>query len=209
MRRLSIALITALSAGTLLLASAGTAAAYPPDPPGESTARQQLAELAVSAEGSMSGYDRDRFPHWSSQSGNCDTRETVLRRDGSGVTVGSDCYPDSGSWYSVYDQRWVSDPSEVHIDHVVPLAESWRSGTASWSDAKREDFANDLDTQQLIAVSGTSNMTKSDDDPAAWQPSNTGYHCVYARSWINVKHVWGLSVDSAEQNALSNMLDNC
>ncbi|SDQ78644.1 HNH endonuclease family protein [Actinopolyspora saharensis] len=209
MRKLVTTLTTALSAVALLAVSAGTATAYPPTPPDRSTASQQLAELTVRSEGSMNGYDRDRFPHWSSQSGSCDTRETVLKRDGSEVNVGSDCYPTSGSWYSVYDQQWVQDPSEVHIDHMVPLAESWRSGTASWSDSKRENFANDLDSQQLIAVSGTSNMDKSDSDPAEWKPSNTGYHCIYARGWINVKHKWGLSIDSAEKTALSNMLGSC
>lgn len=193
----------------LTLAAPGIATAYPPAPPDAATSQQHLSELTVAAEGSMNGYDRDRFPHWSPASGNCDTRETVLKRDGSGVTVGADCYPDSGEWYSVYDQQWVSDPSDVHIDHVVPLAESWRSGADAWSDAKREDFANDLNTQQLIAVSGTSNMAKSDEDPAQWQPSNDGYHCMYARSWINVKYQWGLTVNSAEKNALSSMLNGC
>ncbi|WP_019855146.1 HNH endonuclease family protein [Actinopolyspora mortivallis] len=209
MRRLCTILTTTLSVVTLSVVTTATATAYPPTPPGETTARQQLGELAVRSEGSMDGYDRDRFPHWSRQSGSCDTRETVLKRDGSGVSVGEDCYPTSGSWYSVYDGRWVDEPAEVHIDHVVPLAESWRSGTADWTDARREDFANDLDTQQLIAVSAESNLAKSDDDPAQWRPSNTGYHCVYARGWINVKHVWGLSVDPAEKNALSAMLDEC
>lgn len=92
---------------------------------------------------------------------------------------------------------------------MVALAEAWRSGAPTWSTSKREDFANDLTSQQLIAVSGESNMEKSDEDPVEWKPSNTGYRCMYARSWINVKYVWNLSVNRAEKTALSTMLDSC
>lgn len=60
-----------------------------------------LEGLSVEAEGSTSGYSRDLFPHWIIQTGNCDTREVVLQRDGTGVTVDSACRPISGSWYSV------------------------------------------------------------------------------------------------------------
>ncbi|GAA3764644.1 HNH endonuclease family protein [Salinactinospora qingdaonensis] len=187
---------------------AAPAAAYPPPPPDEAQARQELAALPVTSEGSMSGYDRDLFPHWSSQGNNCDTREVVLERDGSGVTSGGDCYPDSGSWYSVYDATWTSEPSEVHIDHLVPLAEAWRSGADSWSTYQREQFANDLGNPQLIAVSDNSNLSKSDSDPAEWQPTNTSVRCIYARQWIHVKYVYGLSVNYAEESALDGMLDS-
>lgn len=157
----------------------------------------------------MNGYKREKFPHWSSQAGNCDTRESILRRDGTDVSTGTDCYPTSGQWYSVYDQQWVQDPSAVHIDHVVPLAGAWRSGADEWSTSRREAFANDRGTQQLIAVSGDSNMGKSDEDPAQWLPENTGYHCMYARSWINVKYEWNLAVDPAEKSTLSDLLNTC
>jgi len=43
----------------------------------------------------------------------------------------------------------------------VPLAEAWRSGASSWTTEKREDFANDLDGPQLIAVSSSSNRSNS------------------------------------------------
>ncbi len=204
-------LASALSIAIVLApVTVGTAEAYPPDPPGEAVTRDHLATLTVTSEGSMVGYDRDKFPHWSAAPGeNCSTREFVLERDGSDVGTGSDCYPTSGSWYSVYDRQWVADPGDVHIDHVVALAEAWRSGADDWTTARREDFANDLGSQQLIAVSASSNLTKSDEDPAEWRPANNGYHCMYARSWINVKYVWELTVNPAEKTALSHLLDKC
>lgn len=154
----------------------------------------------------MSGYSRDLFPHWIAISGNCNTRETVLRRDGTNVTVDGACYPTSGSWYSPFDGVTTSTPSSVSIDHVVALAEAWRSGASSWTTTRRRDFANSLNSPELIAVTTSSNSSKGDRDPASWQPSRTAYRCTYARMWIGVKYTWNLSLQSSEKSALSSML---
>ena len=75
----------------------------------------------------MSGYDRDLFPHWEIQFGECNTREIVLERDGESVEQDEDnCKAESGDWYSVYDDENFDDASEIDIDHVVPLANAWR-----------------------------------------------------------------------------------
>jgi Protein of unknown function (DUF1524) len=199
-----LALLSALA-----LLWAAPAIAYPPTPPPAGEAAIMLAGLSVRAEASLDGYSRDEFRHWIIQSGNCDTREVVLQRDGAGVTVDGACRPAAGSWYSVYDAVWVSASSDVDIDHIVPLAESWRSGSSSWTVSRREQFANDLTHAQLIAVSQSSNSSKGDSDPSEWKPPNTGTWCVYAREWIWVKDVYALSVDSPEKAALDSMLDGC
>ncbi|MFI7064233.1 HNH endonuclease family protein [Kribbella sp. NPDC050124] len=201
--------MTAVAAVTAWALSAGPVLAYPPTPPSASTAATQLAGLTVKAEGSTSGYSRDLFPHWITQSGTCDTRDQVLKRDGSGVTVDSQCEPTAGRWYSVYDATWVNDDSSVDIDHIVPLAEAWKSGANTWSTSRRQQFANDLSIAQLIAVSASSNRSKGDRDPSAWKPPNTSVHCIYAREWIWVKHTYGLSLQSAEKTALQQMLGTC
>lgn len=38
-----------------------------PGIPSASTAKTELADLTVAAQGSQDGYDRDKFPHWISQ----------------------------------------------------------------------------------------------------------------------------------------------
>lgn len=48
----------------------------------------------------------------------------------------------SGRWYSPYDGATWYAASAVGIDHVVPLAEAWRSGASSWSTSRRQSFAN-------------------------------------------------------------------
>ncbi|WP_327189128.1 HNH endonuclease family protein [Streptomyces xinghaiensis] len=199
--------LTAL-VGTVLL-SGPSAQAAPPTPPSASTARSYLSQLTVRAEGSSSGYSRDLFPHWSTQSGSCNTREVVLERDGTNVEQNSSCAAVSGTWRSPYDGGVWTAASDVDIDHVVPLAEAWRSGASSWTTSKRQGFANDLTRAQLIAVTDNVNQSKGDKDPAEWMPPSSGYHCMYARMWVQVKHYYALSVDSAEKSALSGVLNGC
>jgi hypothetical protein len=209
MRRLLTGSISLVALVTALILGATPALAYPPTPPSASTAQSQLNSLTVKTEGSTTGYSRDLFPHWHTVSGTCDTRDEVLKRDGTGVSVDSDCEPTGGRWYSVYDAVYVNDDSDVDIDHIVALAEAWRSGANTWTTARREQFANDLTIAQLIAVSASSNRSKGDKDPASWKPPNTSVHCIYAREWIWVKYTYGLSLQSAEKTALQSMLNAC
>jgi hypothetical protein len=167
-----------------------------------------LESLTVAASRSMTGYSRDRFSHWRKTGTNCDVRYTVLERDGKNVTKNG-CNVTDGEWYSVYDGLTLNDPLEVDIDHMVPLANAWRSGADKWTDQKRSDFANDLERPQLIAVSRGSNRSKGDQDPSQWQPENFNYFCKYAQAWITVKTHWQLTVTKDEKNALTDMLGTC
>lgn len=205
--RSALILLLALAIGVLVLPTQATAA--PPTPPSESTSRSHLSALTVRSEGSSTGYSRDKFPHWSTQYGSCNTREVVLKRDGTNVVTNSDCAATSGRWYSPYDGATWYAASDVDIDHMVPLAEAWRSGASSWTTTRRGQFANDLNSAQLWAVTDNVNQSKGDQDPAEWIPSRSSFHCMYARAWIDVKYRWGLSVNSAEKTALSNLLNAC
>ncbi|MFD1828318.1 MULTISPECIES: HNH endonuclease family protein [Streptomyces] len=207
-RSTTLGALLAICAG-LFLVNGPTAQAAPPTPPSASTARSYLGALAVRAEGSSDGYSRDKFPHWSGQGGTCNTREVVLKRDGSNVVQDGSCAATSGSWYSPYDGATWYAASDVDIDHVVPLAEAWRSGASSWTTARREALANDLSIAQLIAVTDNVNQAKGDKDPAEWMPPRSAYHCTYARMWVWVKHQYGLSVDSAEKSRLGSVLSGC
>ncbi|WP_199548732.1 HNH endonuclease family protein [Streptomyces sp. N35] len=204
----ALAVLTATAAAVSLL-TGPPAQAAPPTPISATTARTYLGQLTVKAEGSSTGYSRDKFPHWITQSGACNTREVVLKRDGTNVQQDSSCAATSGSWYSPYDGATWTAASDLDIDHVVALAEAWRSGASSWTTAQRQTFANDLSQPQLIAVTDNVNQAKSDLDPAEWLPPRTAYTCMYVRMWVDVKHHYGLSVDSAEKNALTSALSGC
>ncbi|MFK4222359.1 HNH endonuclease family protein [Streptomyces sp. NPDC019890] len=208
-RRIAVLAATSALAVTGLLATAPTAQASPPTPVSAATARTYLAGLTVSPEGSSTGYSRDKFPHWITQSGACNTREVVLKRDGTNVVQDSSCAAVSGSWFSEYDGATWTAAADLDIDHMVPLSEAWKSGASSWTTAKRQSFANDLTRPQLIAVTDNVNQAKGDKDPAEWLPSRTSYRCMYARMWVDVKHYYALTVDSAEKSALQGILNGC
>ncbi|MEJ3742238.1 DUF1524 domain-containing protein [Actinomycetes bacterium KLBMP 9797] len=202
--------LLALCAVTLALTACVPSTTDPltPTPSGTTDSARLLGQLTEAKAASMRGYSRERFPHWRDTGRNCDVRDTVLQRDGNEVRL-SGCNVVGGRWFSPYDKKTLADPSDVDIDHMVPLANAWRSGANEWKDQQRGDFANDLTRPQLIAASASSNRSKGDQDPSQWKPTNRDYWCTYARDWIAVKHFWRLTVTTAEKSALTDMLGTC
>jgi hypothetical protein len=173
-----------------------------------------------SSGGLETGYSREEFPHWSDAeefgwklpSGtpdpeSCDARDAALIRDGKGERVEEFCDVVSGEWFDPYGSQTYTDPEDVDIDHVVPLANAWRSGASSWDTAKSESFANV--PRDLLSVDDGLNQSKGDKGPEAWKPPRKAYWCVYSKKWIAIKHYWKLSVTSAEKSALKQMLGTC
>jgi hypothetical protein len=133
----------------------------------------------------------------------------VLKRDGQGIVTTADCKITKGTWFSRYDAKTLSNPQDLDIDHMVPLANAWRTGASTWTDAKRADFANDLARPQLLAVTAATNRSKGDQDPSQWKPPSHDYWCEYAQRWVSVKTYWTLAVTAAEKTALQDMLETC
>ncbi|KAJ4347205.1 uncharacterized protein N0V89_011144 [Didymosphaeria variabile] len=198
-----------VSAVAALAAAAPLEKRTPPNIPTTSSANTLLAGLTVKAQGSQDGYSRDLFPHWITQSGTCNTRETVLKRDGTNVVTDSACASTSGTWKSPYDGATWTAASDVDIDHVVPLSNAWKSGASAWTTAQRQAFANDLTNPQLAAVTDNVNQAKGDSGPEEWKPPLTSYYCTYAKMWIKVKSVYKLTITSAEKTALTSMMGTC
>ena len=175
------------------------------------TFQDAIAQLSVAAEDPL-GYDRDLFNHWIDADGDgCDTRREVLIVEATVYPqVGSGCSFSGGSWLSKFDGLTTSDASDFDVDHLVPLAEAWRSGAKNWDPATRERFANDLGFEHsLIAVSASSNRSKSDSDPSDWMPTRSQYKCEYLAAWVSVKIRWSLTVDSDEKSALTRLSASC
>lgn len=151
-------------------------------------------------------YDRSAFRHWiDADKDGCDTRAEVLIEEAIvKPKIGKNCSLSGGKWRSQYDKLITSNPSALDVDHLVPLAEAWRSGAWAWTDKQREDFANDLtDSRALVAVSASSNRSKGDKDYSEWQPKLTegteGWvGCNYLKAWIAIKMRYSLTMDSKE-----------
>jgi hypothetical protein len=171
--------------------------------------RTAVADLPVATE-VRTGYSRAEFQHWVDADGDgCNSRYEVLIEEADDpVTVGGGCALGGGRWFSYYDRVSWTDPADVDIDHMVPLAEAWDSGARSWSDAVRRDFANDLaDHRTLVGVTDDVNQAKGDQDVAQWLP--TYDRCRYLHEFVAVKIRWRLTVDSAEKSAMGALASSC
>jgi putative cell wall-binding protein len=175
----------------------------------ESTTASQLLAQLVTAPPSTTTYNRASFQHWIDADFNgCDTRQEVLIAESKTVVeMGSGCTVVSGTWYSWFDGATWTNPSDVDIDHMVPLSEAWKSGAYQWTAIQRKEFANDLTLAvALEAVTDNVNQSKGDKDPASWLPTAPDVQCQYATNWALVKYRWNLTIDASEQSALNGIL---
>lgn len=157
------------------------------------------------------GYKRENFKHWVGVGNGCDSRKAVIISEAIvKPTVDKKCVITGGQWISIYDNVTVIEAGKLDVDHMVPLAEAWDSGASAWDAKKREMYANDqTDPRHLIAVTGSSNRSKSDKDPTEWLPTNKAYVCEYLTNWVSIKVRWSLSVDKKEKDAITAGLKSC
>lgn len=165
--------------------------------------------LAISVD-HIGGYSRNLFKHWiDNDKDGCNTRYEVLIAEAIvKPKVGAGCYLSGGKWRSVYEGKVFTNPTGLDIDHMVPLAEAWRSGAWSWTTEQRMDFANDLDdSRSLLAVTASLNRSKGDKDVAGWLPVKA--QCAYISNWIAVKWRFDLTVDPVEGEFLKSKISSC
>jgi hypothetical protein len=173
--------------------------------------RSAVSGLPVAGE-VRTGYARSKFPLWIDADGDgCNTRQEVLIAEATiAPGIGSGCALTGGRWLSYYDDATWTDPADLDIDHLVPLAEAWDSGARDWTTAQRQGYANDLgDARDLVAVTDNVNQAKGDRDPAEWLPPLSSATCRYVDEWVAVKLRWRLSVDAAEKSALTDLAGGC
>jgi hypothetical protein len=178
----------------------------------DADAAQLLARLRTAQEDRSGPYVRSAFGYgdgaFDPDGDGCWTKREVLIRDAVGpVAVGPGCRL-TGEWRSGYDGRTTTDPDAFTLDHLVPLAEAWRSGAARWDSDRLVAYGNDLGYRwSLVAVTASVNEDKGDQDPATWLPLRD--RCTYVAAWIAVKTRWDLTVDPAEHAALVAELRRC
>jgi hypothetical protein len=179
------------------------------------TAVNRLAKLPVEPAGPMTGYSRAKFgPAWQDVDHNrCDTRDDILQRDLKPFTLkpGSKCIVLSGDLNDPYTgklihfARGTATSLAVQIDHVVALADAWRTGAAKWRAHRRLVYANDPDV--LLAVDGPSNNEKRDSDASEWVAPK--YSCRYVAQQIAIKKKYTLWVTQAEHDRMAELLASC
>ncbi|MDS1115833.1 excalibur calcium-binding domain-containing protein [Gordonia westfalica] len=191
--------------------------------PAADNALKTLGTLAVKGRAPKTGYDRALFGQaWSDDvtvdggHNGCDTRNDILRRDLTGITLkpGSNgCAVLSGTLDDPYTGttirfvRGQTTSSAVQIDHVVALSDAWQKGAQQLSSQQRVDLAND--PRNLQAVDGPTNQKKGAGDAATWLPPNKGHRCTYVSRQVDVKAAYELWVTQAEKDAITRVLSSC
>jgi len=173
-----------------------------------------LSELRLGPPNFDVPYVREEWgPGWIDDNYNCiNTRHEVLIEESLATTTLDErgCIVIAGKWYDYYSDEFFNDPTELDIDHLVPLHNAHVSGASNWPLETKISFYNDLsDPQHLIAVSSSANRSKGSRGPEVWKPVNDTYWCQYAYSWIEIKARWNLSVSEIELKALQEMLNSC
>lgn len=177
-------------------------------------AADALNKLPVKGRAPMTGYSRDQFGKGWGTVGGCDTRESILHRDLTNVTMNSDgCTVESGTLLDPYTgktidfKRGPSTSSAVQIDHIVAIGDAWQTGAQQLDASTRENLYND--PLELLAVDGPTNEQKGDGDAATWLPPNKAFRCYYVARQVAVKAKYGLWVTSAEKAAINGILATC
>lgn len=172
-----------------------------------------LESITVKGRAAKTGYERSMFGSGWQNVGGCSTRELILRRDLTDISLVEECKIQQGVLNDPYTGKvieFVRGPTtsdDVQIDHVVALSNAWQTGAQQLSFERRVKFAND--PLNLLAVSGSANEQKSDGDAATWLPSNKSFRCQYVNRQVKVKVKYELWVTPAEKLAMNRVLGGC
>ena len=142
-------------------------------------------------------YNREDWGNWIDEDGDgLNTRHEVLAEESLIKPVISNNKVISGKWFDKYTGKYFTNPSDLDIDHLVPLKNAYISGASNWSKKKKSRYYNYLKyDNHLIAVSKSANRNKSDKSPVDWLPPNEEYQCEYVREWFKIKTAWGLTIE--------------
>lgn len=162
------------------------------------------------------GYDREGMfgAAWLDVDGNgCDTRNDILQRDFTEVTLDGDCTVVSGTFDDPYTGeridfvRGVGTSTAVQVDHIIPLKAAWNGGANQWSQDQRVQFAND--PVNLWASDGRQNSSKGDRLADEYLPESSAFHCQYAAQQVWVLTEYDLAITEATKGALTEVLAGC
>ena len=167
----------------------------------------ELQRLIAPLDAARPAYERDLFFEGADLDGDCvRTRHEVLQQEALTYSM-TGCLVTAGSWFDPFTAQHFSDPTDLEVDHVVALADAWRSGAWRWTDSQREMFSNDV--TNLNAVKAEENSRKSDNGPARYRPANDAQLCAYLVQYGTVKVAYRLSITQADFDAVRSGLAGC
>lgn len=146
-------------------------------------------------------YNRSDWGRWADNNHDCfDTRQEILRSR-SEITpkikmIKNKCHVESGLWSDYYFSEKLFSPTEIDIDHLVPLKHAHDAGGSRWSPEMKVEFAND--SENLVITNKSYNRKKGSKSIDRWLPIDIVYACKYYRDWMKIKNKYNLAISKEE-----------
>ena len=182
--------------------------------PFPATTSENLSLTVAPVPSDIPSYDRDEWRHWIDEDRDCqDTRQEVLIEESSSPVEYEDsdqCRVAEGEWDGPYTGEQFTDPSDLDVDHMVPLgkrAPVRRLGLGRGQEEvvrQRSLLRRAPDSRAELRKPRQGRRRAGD-----WRPPDRGYWCQYAIDWIRIKQTWKLTATEAEADSLSEMLNTC
>lgn len=158
-------------------------------------------------------YDRKEWRHWIDADHDCqNTRQEVLQEE-SLIPVETNpngCKIIAGRWRDPYTGLYYTDPSELDVDHTIPLKLAAESGGDLWDATKKKAYANDLaNPAHLIAIHKGINRSKGGKPIHLWHPKTPESRCWYAHTYFRVKRIWDMTFTAGEVVGIMQELRQC
>jgi hypothetical protein len=160
--------------------------------------------------------DLDRIPALNKPGNQCDGREEALARWSTNPQRSGACRIVTATVFDFYTGTYhVSvHTSTLQADHVVSLADAWRSGAWRWTRDQRVAFANwdrnvVMTTPDVNGCSGDKDEDlrgngKCDRGPDTWAPISPARACAYVTLYEENKRIWHLGSSGAVRTAIRN-----
>lgn len=110
----------------------------------------------------------------------------------------------TGRWTSVFTGEVIQNSADIDIVHLVPLTWTWDRGFASWSQIRRQVFAND--PVNLFPVEASLNRSKGAQGPVSWLPPVNP--CGYVARFVRVVRLYELVLAPTEEEVCQSLLQN-
>lgn len=160
---------------------------------------------------SSSIYYSSDWRHWIDSDNDCqNTREEILITQSLTAIIfdtPDKCSVDKGKWYDPYSGKTFIDDDALDVDHIVPLGFTHTRNGGSWSEDRKEQFAND--PQNLIAVDKSLNREKREAGPLEWMPPNHHYRCEYLQRFDAIMRKYDLQFFPSEKRIVDKMIAAC
>ena len=146
----------------------------------------QWRGLTIASENRCSPYDADDYSYPQS--------------------VEDDIVRNLGGIYSPYTCESFDSDTQTDIEHIVARSEAHDSGLCRADAGMRRQFARDL-LNLTLASPSLNRSQKSDKDAAEWMPEQN--RCWFAQTIVDVRLMYGLTIDQREADAIDRMLAGC